>query len=125
MNPRRGENPPFRSNSRSQTCRGVRSQEAHSREFLCSSAARSREAIKLTSSPPCGRGKLSGVRLEPCSSVVVISSSYTCVLFKVCSCQERFARRHDFSGSRELQRCHSLASVACRGCLPATTIWVN
>src|SRR5438270_2510204 len=54
MKPRSGENPPLSKSSRSQTWRGDKSQEGHSREWLFNSEARSGLAIKSTSSPPCG-----------------------------------------------------------------------
>src|ERR1700690_1993425 len=54
MNPRRGENPPLISNSRSQIWRGVRSHDGHSREWAFSSAIRSGGAVRSVSSPPCG-----------------------------------------------------------------------
>src|SRR5215472_4141663 len=77
MNPRRGENPPFNSSSRSQSCLGVRSQDGHSRDSACNSDARSAETIRLTSSPPCGGFKRSGERFVPCSPTVVIIIYFT------------------------------------------------
>src|SRR5208337_4849158 len=54
MNPRRGEKPPFKSSSRSQSCRGDKSQDGHSRDAACNSALRPGAARRLTSSPPWG-----------------------------------------------------------------------
>ena len=54
MKPRKGEKPPLRSNSTSQTWRAVRSQDGHSLECPLSSAARAGSTMRLINSPPCG-----------------------------------------------------------------------
>src|SRR5262249_17582912 len=54
MNPRIGEKPPFKSSSRSQSCRGVRSHDGHSRDSARRERMRSGFAKGSTSSPPCG-----------------------------------------------------------------------
>src|SRR5579863_181767 len=54
MNPRSGEKAPFISSSRSQICRGVRSQDCQSRDSACNLAQRSGLARRFTKLPPCG-----------------------------------------------------------------------
>src|SRR5690348_17202220 len=69
MKPWRGENPPFISNSRSQSCRGVRSSEGHSFEAERNSSRRFASTIRFTRVPPWGGFKCSVllfiVKLEP------------------------------------------------------------
>src|SRR5947208_2834817 len=54
MKPVRGEKLPFESISRSQTCRGVRSQEGQSRDCDLISAERLLETVRSINLPPCG-----------------------------------------------------------------------
>src|SRR3954467_11913249 len=54
MNPVSGEKLPFESISRSQSCRGVRSQEGQSRDWALISLPRLVETVRSMSLPPCG-----------------------------------------------------------------------
>src|SRR5437667_4391668 len=99
MNPRSGENPPLISSSRSQICRGVRSQEGHSRECPLSSLIRSGCAISSASSPPCG-----GIRWLVVEAVksVNLPGSLVCNLHNY-SCLDMLSRRRDYDDSCTLR----------------------
>ena len=64
MKPVSGENAPFSSNSKSQSCRCVKDHDGKSRASVSNSAARSRSTIKSTSAPPCGAIKLNDVSFK-------------------------------------------------------------
>ena len=69
MNPVSGEKPPFSSSSRSQSWRGVRSQDGQSRDAAFSSAARSGRHDEVDEAAAVGRVEFSGhgygVRFHP------------------------------------------------------------